>query len=131
MATIYDYDIPKEKRPEGSRNFPLVFPSPVDVHPDSDKTALGGGSAKECSGHGRTTSNHNIPGKQYISISLEQLSKTKFINNDGQQLEASLPMAKPYHGWMQTTLSTRPRTLFNVPSQTQTVRIRPRQTLLR
>ncbi|KAI0901044.1 hypothetical protein F4806DRAFT_179571 [Annulohypoxylon nitens] len=61
MATICDYDIPKEKRPEGSRNFPLVFPSPVDVHPDSDKTALGGGSAKECSGHGRTTSDHNIP----------------------------------------------------------------------
>ncbi|KAI1089924.1 hypothetical protein F5B19DRAFT_351374 [Rostrohypoxylon terebratum] len=60
MATICDYDIPKEKRPEGSRNFPLVFPSPVDISSDSNMTALGGISAKENSGHGRTTSNHNI-----------------------------------------------------------------------
>ncbi|KAI2463506.1 hypothetical protein F4781DRAFT_118060 [Annulohypoxylon bovei var. microspora] len=33
MSTTWDYDVPKESRPEGSRNFPLVFPSYADTHP--------------------------------------------------------------------------------------------------
>ncbi|KAI1205058.1 uncharacterized protein F4807DRAFT_471303 [Annulohypoxylon truncatum] len=59
MATLCDYDLPKEKRPEGSRNFPLVFPSYVDVR--SDVNSLGGSSAICTSNHGPTTSAHPVP----------------------------------------------------------------------
>ncbi|KAI1454725.1 hypothetical protein F4805DRAFT_477246 [Annulohypoxylon moriforme] len=59
MSTLCDYDIPKEKRPEGSRNFPLVFPSYADTH--SDGNSLRGSFNTETSGRSHTESDQQVP----------------------------------------------------------------------
>ncbi|KAI1106336.1 hypothetical protein F4804DRAFT_300942 [Jackrogersella minutella] len=40
MATMNDYEIPKDQRPEGSRNFPLVFPTRREMHQHAKKHGL-------------------------------------------------------------------------------------------
>ncbi|KAI0885398.1 uncharacterized protein GGS22DRAFT_188687 [Annulohypoxylon maeteangense] len=59
MSTICDYDLPKEKRPEGSRNFPLVFPSYADMH--SDVSSPGGSSTLETWGRVSVALDHRMP----------------------------------------------------------------------